>query len=753
MAGPEAAAAVERGLAHHRAGRIEAAIADYAAALAADPENVDALNLRGVAEHQRGDNAAAATFLRRALALRADFTPALQHLGDVLLAAGDAAGALSAFARLEAAAPGWHGGPFGRAQALERLGDAAGALAACDAAVRAKPDFVPALFTRANLRAAAGDTAGALADMRVAIAVDPSVPEPHNGLATLLIGAGDGAGAEAEFRTALGLSPDHPGALLGLGKLLVIGGRVDEAAALARRLVERHPGDIEAALLAGEVAQAQGRLTAALVTLAPALLAWANVALDPVPDRPSDLFAPLGVAAARLRAAGALHPALRSRLCVLVGRLGSLVANFGDYGCAGALLEAGAAHGSAECAQNRIALALYDPAIGPEALGAIHRAYAATLRARVPADLPAPALRTASARLRIGYLSSDFRHHSVAKNIRALFEHRDRARFEIAAYSLVPVPDATTAWFAGNVDLWREVSRRTDPDIAAVIRADAPDVLVHVAGHFDQNRLGVALHRPSRVQASLFDGATSGLPEIGYFFADRVQAPRGGPEWFAERVVRLPNLYQHDPIAGAPDVVPRPAGAAPAFASFSNPVKLNARVLALWARLLAAMPEATLLIGHHRAFEDAGVRGRVVGDFAAAGGDPSRLFFRPSAELSVDHLAGYRDIDVALDTFPFNGSTSSFEALWMGVPVVTLLGTNVMGRWTAAQLAHVGLGGLVAGDPDAYVRIAAGLAADRARLAGIRAGLRARVAASALCDASGWVRRFERALGAIAARQ
>jgi predicted O-linked N-acetylglucosamine transferase (SPINDLY family) len=358
----------------------------------------------------------------------------------------------------------------------------------------------------------------------------------------------------------------------------------------------------------------------------------------------------------------------------------------------------------------------------------------------------------AGRRLRVGYLSSDFRNHSVARSLLPLFDLADRARFEIAGYSLAAARDATTDRFARAADLWRDVAHRSDGDIARLVRADGLDILVHVAGHFDTNRLGVAVHRPAPVQASLFDAATSGLPEIDVLFADATQAPEGGPEWFAERIVRLPNLYLHAPIDEAPGIVARPAGAPVAFGSFSNPVKLNRAVLALWARLLAAAPGAALTLGHHRAFEDDAVRARVAADFAAAGGNPARLVFRPLATDAASHLSAYAGIDVALDTFPFNGSTSTFEALWMGVPVVTLAGTNVMGRWSAAILRHVGLCDLVAADGDGYVKTALQLANDRARLAGLRTALRDRLAHSCLCDGPGWVRRIERVYRALAAR-
>jgi len=749
-AGDDVSAALARGLDHHRAGRIDAAIGEYAAALALAPDSVDALNLRGLAEHQRGDDAAALRLLSRAHALQPDFAGALQHLADVQRATGDLAAAEASYAKLVALAPAWHGGHYGLGHVREQRGDPAGAVRAFDAAIAAKPDFASAHFAAGNLKAASGDMAAALAHMQAAVDCDPATPEFHNGLASMRMRAGDADGAEAAYRACLALAPDHPGGLRGLGLVLCGRGRLDEAAELAARFVARHPGDPEAAMLLGEVAQAQGRLAPALTALAGAFLAWTGTP-SPATGRPADLFAPLAAAARKLRAdadaGAAVHPIARERLYTIAGRLGTLVAAFGDFATSARLLEAAAALGSPDAPQNLAALSLYDPALGPDDLARIHREFAAGVRRRsgAPADVAAPALRPAAGRrLRVGYLSSDYRNHSVARSLYPLFDARDRARFEVYAYSLAASRDATTETFVRSADGWRDVAHRPDADIAAAIRADDIDVLVHVAGHFDANRLGVATHRPARVQASLFDAATGGLPEIGYLFADAVQAPRGGPEWFAERVVRLPNLYLHAPIANGPAVAPRPAGAPVAFASFSNPVKLNARVLALWARVLAAVPGATLTLGHHRAFEDAAVRARVEADFAAGGADPARLVFRAAAPDADAHLAAYAGIDVALDTFPFNGSTSTFEALWMGVPVVTLVGANVMSRWTAAILRHVGLSDLAAGNPDAFVAYAVALAGDAGRRAALRGTLRARLAASSLCDTAGWVRRIER---------
>ncbi len=749
MSADDAAAALRRGLDHHRAGRTEAAIGEYAACLALDPDNVDALNLRGLAEHQRGDDETALRLLNRAHAVQPLFAGALQHLADVQSATGDLDAAQASYAKLAGIAPDWHGGPYGLGRILELRGDAAGAARAYEAALAAKPDFAPAHFALANVRAAQGDLPAGLAHMRAAVAAAPDVPENHNGLASMLLAAGDVAGAEAAYRACLARAPDHPGGLYGLGMVHVGQLRLAEAQALADGFLARRPVHPEAYLLQGEIARMQNSTTKALTALSAAFFVMAGE--TPVEaEIPQATFAAIRTTADRIRAASTpLHPTQIERLTNVAGLLGMHVAAFGDFATAAALLDAAAALGGKDAARTRAVLALYDPDLGEEEMARIHRAFAGSVRANahVPDGIAAPAVRAPSAgRLRVGYLSSEFRRHPVARSLRPLFECRDRARFEVYGYSLAGARDATTDSFVASADRWRDVASRSDADIAAAVRADAIDILVHVAGHFDQNRLGVALHRPARVHASLFDSATSGLPEIGCFFADATQAPRGGREWFAERVVRLPNLYLHEPITDAPAILARDPAAPVAFAAFCNPLKINDAVLAAWRRVLARVPGSTLTLGHYRAFEDRAMHARIVAGLDA---DPARLLFRSAIPDPAAHLSAYADIDVALDTFPFNGSTSTFEALWMGVPVVTLAGRTVMSRWAAAMLRPLGLAGLAAADVDSYVEAAASLAGDRRKLALLRTTLRGRLAASSLCDTVRWTRRIERVYRAL----
>lgn len=746
----EAAAAIARGLEHHRAGRLDAALGEYAAALALDPGNVDGLNLGGLAQHQRGNPAAALDMLSRAVAAAPQFTGALQNLADVQRQTGALDAARISYAKLAALAPDWYGGPYGLGLVLQEQGDMAGARRALTDAIRCKPDLASAHFALANLLVAAGDPAGALAAMERAHAAGPGA-DSWSGLAVMRLGVGDRAGAEAAARACLALAPCHPGAFIALGQILIGDGRLDEASALAEsvRADAASPGDIltfDAAL-----AMARREMSRAVRLYMRACLAYAGA---PAGDMPfGDLRARLQAvleAAGRRRAAGEpeFGTGTMSRLAPCAATVGPFLLAFDDFAMARELVGLAVRGGVRDAAQNLIAIELYDPAATPESFAASHMAYSRHVRGGL-GPVPARPPRGPRAKLRVGYVSADFRAHPAANCLLPLFECRDRARFEAYGYSLAPVEDATGARFRALADGWRQAHALTDRDLAAAIRADGIDILVIYAGHFDRNRPTLALHNPAPVVVSFGDCATSGLPETDYLFADAALVPRVSAEPFAERVVRLPCQYVNLPPEGVPEPRPRPAGAALALASFSNPVKLNGATLALWAEVLARLPEATLTLGFQRAFEDPDLVARVRAPFAARGVDLARVRFRPPPADAAGHLAAYDEVDIALDPFPFNGSTTTFEALWMGVPVVTLVGRTMVARWATAILRRVGLGDLCAADAAEYVDTVAALAADPARRAALRRALRGRLAASTTCRPARWMRHVERAYRAV----
>ena len=401
------------------------------------------------------------------------------------------------------------------------------------------------------------------------------------------------------------------------------------------------------------------------------------------------------------------------------------------------------------------ALAPGDAGIASAALFADHYA---------PEDTPAAALAAARAwpnpapgaarprprdpdperRLRVGYASPDFANHSCSYFLAPLLAAHDRGRVEIFAYADVTAPDGVTAAFRSLDLVWRDMRGLDDTAFAARVRADGIDVLIDCAGHTTGNRLGAFARRPAPVQATwLGYPGTTGLDVFDARLVDDETDPPGACA--SEPLTRIPGgflAYLPPPYAPVPGPSPIARNGYATFGSFNNLPKLDARTLDLWARVVAAVPGARLTI-KARGLDEAPTAARVRAALAAGGLDPSRVDILGFVDGVAAHIALYDRIDVALDPLFYNGTTTTCEALWMGVPVVSLAGDRHAARVGASLLTRAGLADLVADTPDAYVARAATLAGDRARLAELRAGLRARLAASALCDGPRLARAFE----------
>lgn len=349
-------------------------------------------------------------------------------------------------------------------------------------------------------------------------------------------------------------------------------------------------------------------------------------------------------------------------------------------------------------------------------------------------------------KLRIGYVSSDFRNHPVGRNILPLMEHHDREKIEIYLYGDVNRVDGMTEWFQHSADAWRSIKGLNDCEAAELIRRDQIDVLVLLAGRFDGNRPLIAAYRPAPVQVSFHDPATSGLIDMDYLITDHNLSPRETRERFTERLVHLPTFYVHPPLIAVSEVgmLPQQQKGYVTFGSFNNPAKINERVVSLWAQVLQSIPGSRLLLKYKNGFGVASVKTHFLKLFELYGIPASRLDLVGADEDMSSHLNRYAAIDIALDTFPFTGSTTTFEALWMGVPVVTLLGDHMVARWSGAMLKKLNLDELIANNEDGYVEIAKGLAQNLDRLESMRTGLRERVAKSPLCDEKRRAHQLER---------
>jgi predicted O-linked N-acetylglucosamine transferase (SPINDLY family) len=370
--------------------------------------------------------------------------------------------------------------------------------------------------------------------------------------------------------------------------------------------------------------------------------------------------------------------------------------------------------------------------------------HAAQLYERMPVFHNA---RDTERRLRIGYLSADFLNHPVAWNMVRVFEHHDRSKIATYAYAHVAKQDDMSRRIACVMESWRSTTELADSEVAKLIRSDGIDILVLLAGHLGENRPLVLAHRPAPVQVSMFDIATTGMSVVNAWMTDPVLHPSDTEDVFVERLMRLPSLYLHSSPAQSQDPSPLLAleRGFVTFGSFNNLAKISDFTVALWAKILGALPSSRLVLGYQDRFGDAIVRESWAGRFAAAGVLPQRIDFLRDARSRHDHLARVAQIDIVLDTFPFNGSTSSFEALWQGVPVVTLAGRLFVSRCGAATLSHVGLSELVASTGDDYVAKAVALAGNLDRLQAIRSSLRQRVLKSRLCDAAAYTRALEEA--------
>jgi len=384
----------------------------------------------------------------------------------------------------------------------------------------------------------------------------------------------------------------------------------------------------------------------------------------------------------------------------------------------------------------------YFDTISPTRVRDENRRFAA---AYAPLEKPQPFAnaRDPARRLRIGYVTSDLYSHSVARSMLGLFAHRNAADFEIFVYAEIDRPDAVTQRFQAASDHWISSRGASDAEVAARIRADGIDILALIAGHFDKNRIGVLLQRAAPLQISIGDVATHGTTAIdAAIFDPTMLAGRG--DLFDERPLRLRFDYVHPPITDAPPVAAPPSSrnGYVTFGSANNPAKMSGRTFDLWAAALHAVPNSRLVLKFMRAFGEPAMRDLFASRFAARGIDADRIGFVVDALDRNAHLAFYADIDIALDTFPFTGSTTTFEALWMGVPVLTRTGNTVLQRWTSAMLARTGFPQWCASNDAAFGTLARDLAA--AAPSQDRAAVRAAVAKSALCNLAGQARGYER---------
>lgn len=392
----------------------------------------------------------------------------------------------------------------------------------------------------------------------------------------------------------------------------------------------------------------------------------------------------------------------------------------------------------------------YLPDVSPDAVFALHRRYGRMFEDEA-ASSPRPALHVEAdphRRLRIGYVSPNFASHSVSYFIEPVLAHHDRRDYEVYGYHTGAICDDTTDVLEASVDRWRQVDTLSDDALARRIAEDRIDIAIDLAGHTSSRHMAVFARRSAPVQVTWIGYPdTTGLEAIDYRITDAIADPAPhADERHTETLIRLPGAFLcYRPPADAPAVSVRDDADPIVFCSFNTLEKINDAVIALWSRVLGAVPGSRLLLKDRRLVAEP-VAQRLRGAFAARGIDAARIDFRDWIEARSEHLALYGRCDIALDTWPYNGTTTTCEALWMGVPVVTLAGEAHMSRVGATLLTAAGLNELIAHTADEFVDTATALARAGARRHALRGTLRPMLAASPLLDHAAFTRKLEAAL-------
>jgi predicted O-linked N-acetylglucosamine transferase (SPINDLY family) len=597
-----------------------------------------------------------------------------------------------------------------------------------------EPADADVLLAFALERVAAGDPRTGMAAIHAAAIVAPDRPMTAARMAEIVLQTRGGEAALAWLRRLDALASGTEAASLIQARILLSQARAaaasrepDRAARLFRSALVHAPSDYAALLdLAGLVAPPPA---AALLHRSLAVRRWAGPCinlgnLDKSADRST---AAVGWYR-RALAEDPVHPFAWNNLATTWRDRAELPAALGCYRRALACDP-----GAAATESNLLQALQFDPRIDDAALALAHRRWAERHAPRATLSPPRQCARMK--RLTIGYVSPDLGRHPVGFFLLPVLVAHDRRLVRVTCYATRDMGDEVTLALRGAADTWVDASAMDDDALARRIRADAIDVLVDLSGHTAHHRLALFARRAAPVQATwlgYFD--TTGLDAFDMLLTDAWEVPPGAERRFSEPVIRMAaGRFAYEPPAYAPAPVPPPSLPRDhvVFGCFNNLGKLTDDVVRLWSRLLATTPRSMLLL-KWASLADAGVAASITRRFARHGLDPVRLILR-GASPHAAMLAEYGDVDIALDPFPFSGCLTTVEALWMGVPVVTLAGRRPVSRQSAAVLWRLGLEDLVGADEDDYVRIAGALAQDTTRRATLRLTLRERMRIS-ICN-------------------
>ena len=753
------AVAFHRGLAraHHmlglsllKEGKYDDAVAAFDDAVAIDPAAADTWINRGVALRENGRLADAEASYRRALEIAPSDAVAVNNLANAVSMLGRATEAVALYRRAVALDPAYADAKANLGLAMRDAGDTDGALAFFQEAVAQRPDHVVLLNAYGNTLRQAGRLDDAIATLQHAVAVGPTYAEAFNNLGLAYAMHHKPEQAAQYLKRATELKPESAIISNNYGALMVRMFRFEEAVKALANAVARDPAYDEALINLGVANYMRGDAKEAIS-------AYVRV----LERNPSNAFArySLGVAyledqrlaeaEVEIRAALATDP----KNAMAHNTLGVLLLDQHHIAEARTAMREAADVNTASAPvfySNYAFASLYAADVSNAEIMEIHRAYGRRFGTAEPVlNLPHANTREPNHKLRIGYLSPDFRAHSVAYFFEAILEKHDRAQFEIALYSDTTRVDAVTRAMRAAADIWVDTAGLSDDALAQRLKDDRVDILINLAGHTSGNRLPVCALKPAPVQIEYLGyPETSGVPAQDYRLVDARTDPEGEADARStERLVRLPDCfhcYRPGKVTEAAAPAPHIKRGYVTFASFNVLPKVTSEAITAWATILKAVPGSHFLI-KCKQLRDERVQARIRAEFAAAGVDPARIEMTAFIASVGDHLAQYGRVDLALDTFPYNGTTTTCESLYMGVPVLTMRGDNHRSRVGLSLLHAVGLeDAFVADNVADYIERAVAFGRNPAPLAEIRHKLRAMVEQSPLRDEVGFTRTLEK---------
>jgi protein O-GlcNAc transferase len=696
---------------HYEAGRLPQAEQFCSQVLRRDPAQARALHLLGLIMHRRGNPHGALDLLLRAQALAPDDPEIRNDLGISFATSGRLAEAEEQYRHALKLKPGFAQALSNLGELMVRRGDLASAVEYYREAVAARPELAVAHYNLGSVSFALGDTVTAESALTRALELAPDYVEAWSNLGLLRNRQRRYEEALRCYLRALELRPDFVQAHLNLSGLYVALGRFDEAMASGQRALALRPDSALACYNMGLACYHRGNADEAVE--------WCGRALA---LEPGNVEALVCLAQAMSRQ----------------GRVGETVSTLREA------LRLRPDHLTARSALSYALLCVPAPA---EEMWEEHRRCGELIEARNPPVRARAASSAAGRRLRIGYVSPDLRDHSVARFFEPVLAGHDRTEFEIWCYYDHSKEDAVTARLRSLAEHWVPCVQLSDDELTERVVNDGIDILIDLAGHTSGNRLGVFARRPAPVQVTwLGYPATTGLESMDWRLCSEETDPEGSERWHSERLYRLRSLWCFRPRGDEepPRMQETPSlqrGGEVWFGSMNNLAKVSAETVRTWSRILREVPNSRLVMTN---VPEGEARRRVAERFGREGIGEERLLLHgrlPDGE----YRAVLDGVDLALDPFPYNGTTTSCETLWRGIPLVTLKGDRSVSRSGYALLKAVGLEELVSADEEGYVRLAVELARDPERLSRLRRELPERFAGSVLRDEKGFVRDLEAA--------